>query len=64
MVSSINVKSERVRHWSQGVWDWGYVIGDKPLPGIKNQTNYFFQLNSLLRSAKFQNPHKLQSLIT
>jgi hypothetical protein len=41
-VSRINVKSERVRPWSQGVRDWGYVIGDKPLPGIKNQTNYFF----------------------
>ncbi len=39
MVSS---KIREVRHWSQGVRDWGYVIGDKPLPGIKNQTNYFF----------------------
>jgi len=42
MVSRINVKSERVRRWSQGVPDWGYVIGDKPLPRIKDQTNYFF----------------------
>jgi len=39
MLSRINAKSERVRRWSQGVWDWGYVIGDKPSPGIKNQTN-------------------------
>jgi len=64
MVSRISLKSERVRRWSEVVRDWGYVIGDKPLPGIKNQTNFFFQLNSLIRSAKFQKPHKLQSLIT
>jgi len=35
-VSRINVKSDRVRCWSKVVWDWGYVIGDKPLAGIKN----------------------------
>jgi len=42
MVLTITRKSERLSHWTQDVQDWGYVIGDKPVPGIKNQTNYLF----------------------
>ncbi len=64
MVSRITIKSERVRHWTEVVQDSGYVLGDKPVPGIKSQTNYFFAAQLLITSAKFQKPHKLQSLIT